>query len=226
VYGVVLAVLGATLLDAVRHHRSASAVLAGLALVVVVGSAVSYGYSTWRGKFSVWAQVLDELNLRGDEDVLDVGCGRGAVLILAAHRLPRGKTVGADLWRRRDQSGNSRAAAERNAVVEVVRDRLDLVDADARDLPIPSASFDVVVSNLTIHNMAGTEGRRQGLHETVRVLRPGGRIRVVDPGASRYAEVLRNAGCVEVTVSRLDWRTWCGIPGHHLVLVTASKATD
>jgi len=78
------------------------------------------------------------------------------VLLLAAHRLPEGRAVGADIWRRRDQSGNSRAAAEHNAVVEGVRDRVDVVNADARDLPFRSASFDVVVSSLTIHNIPGS----------------------------------------------------------------------
>lgn len=38
------------------------------------------------------------------------------------------------MWRRRDQSGNSRAAAERNAAAEGVRGRVELADADARDL--------------------------------------------------------------------------------------------
>ncbi len=51
-----------------------------------------------------------------------------------------------------------------STVVEGVRDRVgDLADADARDLQFPSATFDVVVSNLTIHNIADTEGRRQAL---------------------------------------------------------------
>jgi hypothetical protein len=80
-------------------------------------------YSTGPGKRAIWAKLLDELGLRGDEQVLDVGCGRGAVLMLAARRLPAGRAVGADVWRRRDQSGNSRAAAERNAVAGGVRDR-------------------------------------------------------------------------------------------------------
>ena len=37
--------------------------------------AASYLYSTRRGKFEVWAELLDELDLRGDEHVLDIGCG-------------------------------------------------------------------------------------------------------------------------------------------------------
>ena len=36
------------------------------------------------GKFKVWAQELKALGLRGDEQVVDLGCGRGAVLTMAA----------------------------------------------------------------------------------------------------------------------------------------------
>jgi hypothetical protein len=81
----------------------------------------------------------------------------------------------------------------------------------------------VVVSNLTIHNIPGTDGRRQALHGAVRVLRGGGRLRIIDQGGDRYAEVLADAGCVDITVRRLDWRTWYGIPCHHLQLITATK---
>ncbi len=118
VFGVLQVGLAGTVLWAIRHRRRSIARLAGIVSMVGALSAASYLYSTWRGKFAVWADVLDELCLRGNEDVLDVGCGRGAVLLLAAHRLPEGKAVGADIWRRRDQSGNSPLAAEHNAVVD------------------------------------------------------------------------------------------------------------
>ena len=152
-----------------------------------------------------------------------MGCGRGAVLMLAARRLPAGRAVGADVWRPRDQSGNSRAAAERNAAAEGVRDRVELADADARALPFPSASFDLVVSSLAISDIRDSDGRAQALREAVRVLRPGGRLRIVDDGADRYAAVLRDAGCTGVAVRQLDWRTWYGIPGHHVPLVAAAR---
>ena len=223
VFALVLAGAAATGVWAARHRRPGLAAWACVAGAAVTGSAASYLYSTGRGKLSVWAQVLDELSLHGDEHVLDVGCGRGAVLMLAARRLPGGRAVGADLWRRRDQSGNNRAATERNAAAEGVRERVDIVDADARDLPFPSASFDVVVSSLTIHNIPSAQGRGLALHEAMRVLRPGGRMRIVDDGAEQYAAVLMDAGYAGVTVQRLDWRTWYGIPGHHLTLVAASK---
>jgi len=100
---------------------------------------------------------------------------------------------------------------------------VELFDADARDLPFPSASFDVVVSSLTISNIRDADGRAQALREAVRVLRPGGRLRIVDDGADRYAAVLRDAGCTGVAVRQLDWRTWYGIPGHHVPLVAAAR---
>ena len=169
--------------------------------------ATSYLYSTGPGKRAIWAQLLDELGLRGDEHVLDVGCGRGAVLMLAARRLPGGRAVGADVWRRRDQSGNSRAAAERNAVAEGLRDRVELADADARDLPFASASFDLVVSSLAISNIGDAAGRAQALREAVRVVRPGGRLRIVDDGAASLPRAGRARALRAVAA---DWRTWYG----------------
>ena len=193
VFGVIEAGLAGTMAWAVRHRRPAVAALAGVGGAVMAGSAASYLYSTGPGKRAIWAQLLDEVGLRGDEHVLDVGCGRGAVLMLVARRLPAGRAVGADVWRRRDQSGNSRAAAERNAAAEGVRDRVELVDADARDLPFASASFDLVVSSLALSNIREADGRAQALREAVRVLRPGG-------------------GCASLMTARTATPPCCGTP--------------
>ncbi len=206
-----------------RRDRRLLGFLAKTGAVAVLGVAAGYFYSTGPGKRSLWEELLDELGLRGDETVLDIGCGRGAVLIAAARRLPRGRATGADIWRLRDQTGNTRAAAEHNAMVEDVNERVELVDADARVLPFPAGSFDVVLSSLAFSNIRGSEDRAEALREAVRVLRPGGRMRVVDDGADRYPAVLRSAGCVDVEARRLDWRTWYGLPGHHLMLVVARK---
>lgn len=206
-----------------RRDKRLFGSLATIGAMAMAGVAAGYFYSTGPGKRSVWKDLLDEVGLRGDELVLDIGCGRGAVLIAAARRLPRGRATGADIWRLRDQTGNTRAAAERNAMAEGVSERVEFADADARALPFPPESFDVVLSSLTFSNIRGSEERAKALREAVRVLRPGGRMCVVDDGAGRYAPILQSAGCVDVGVRRLDWRTWYGLPGHHLTLVLARK---
>src|SRR5207249_4073043 len=82
------------------------------------------------GKFAVWAELLRGLGLRGDERLLDMGCGRGAVLLMAAQLLPAGRAVGVDLWKTADQSGNAPEVAEANARREGVADRVELRTGD------------------------------------------------------------------------------------------------
>src|SRR5205085_10830956 len=145
----------------------------------------AYLYASLRGKVVVWADVLDRLDLRGGERILDLGCRRGAVLLLAAQHLPTGRAVGVDLWRRVDQSGNSPDATRRNALAEGVADRVELHTADMTALPFGDDSFDVVVSSLAIHNIPGRAGREKAVSEAVRVLRPGGRLLIADVRGTR-----------------------------------------
>src|SRR5262247_890434 len=114
-------------------------------LVVLFISALEalFIHTALRGKFLVWADLLDGLKLRGDERILDMGCGRGAVLLMAAQHLTTGKAIGLDLWRGEDQSGNNADATRRNAVAEGVADRIELRTADMTALPFDDASFDV-----------------------------------------------------------------------------------
>ena len=67
---------------------------------------VGFGlHTSRRGKFLVWEELLDGLHLKGDERILDLGCGRGVVLLSAAKRLTTGYAFGVDIWSRVDQSG-------------------------------------------------------------------------------------------------------------------------
>ncbi|OBI22181.1 hypothetical protein A5714_06625 [Mycobacterium sp. E2462] len=152
-----------------------------------------YLHTTLRGKHIVWRRELDRLGLAGDEHLLDVGCGSGAVLIAAAHRLPRGKAEGIDLWRSIDQSGNDPRRTWANARADGVADRIQLHTADMTELPFPDASFDVVTSALAVHNVPDPARRSEALAEMVRVLKPGGQLVLVDiMHTDDYAKVLRN----------------------------------
>src|ERR1700761_3572607 len=128
-----------------RGNRLAAGI-AGASAVQILGSAASYIYATRVGKFRVWAELFDGLALRGDETLLDLGCGRGAVLLAAAKRLPRGRAIGVDLWRA-DQTENSQQATLTNAAREGVADRIELHTADMTGLPLDNDSVDVIVSN-------------------------------------------------------------------------------
>ncbi|HEY1551014.1 MAG TPA: class I SAM-dependent methyltransferase [Kofleriaceae bacterium] len=172
----------------------------------------SYLYATLRGKHVVWARLLDELALRGDETIVDVGCGRGAVLLLAAARVPNGKAIGVDIWATRDQSGNAEAATRENAALEGVADRIELVTADMRTLPLADASADVIVSSLAIHNVPGAAERAKAIAEIARVVKPHGRVVIVDINFTRaYAAELAAHG-VDVATRGLGPRFWFGGP--------------
>jgi SAM-dependent methyltransferase len=195
-----------------------------LAALVVVTIAAFIFHTTLRGKFLVWADLLNSLHLRGDERILDLGCGRGAVLLLAAQHLTTGRAVGVDLWRTADQSGNSAEAARRNAVAEGVADRVEFHTADMMALPFGDDSFDVVVSSLAIHNIPGRAGRQKAIDEAVRVLRPGGRLLVAHVRATRHHEAhLVQVGMSDVSRRALGWQSWMGGPWAPIRLVTATK---
>jgi len=203
--------------------RTLSGLEAAVVAVLLVAAGVGVLRFSRRGKFEVWARLLTGIGLRGDERVLDLGCGRGAVLLAAAKLVPGGTAVGVDIWRA-DQTGNSMQATLANADAEGVADRIELHTRDMTDLQFPDASFDLVVRSLAIHNLPGNEARRSAIDEAVRVLRPGGRLIVADLGFTRlYAIRLRQRGMTNVKRQDLGWRAWWGLPCFRTHAVTATK---
>jgi arsenite methyltransferase len=151
----------------------------------------------WYSKFEklrLRERLRDLVPWRGDEIVLDVGCGRGLWLVGAARLLTTGKATGVDVWRN-DLSDNRPEVAMQNAQLEGVAERVEVTDGDARRLPFEDASFDVVVSCLTLHNIRDRAGRRRAVLEIARVLKPGGRVVLLDLRyTAEYLIILRDSG--------------------------------
>ncbi len=106
-------------------------------------------------------------------------------------------------------------------------ERVELHTGDLTGLPFEDAGFDVVVSSLAIHNIRGEAARATAVDEAVRVLRPGGRLAIVDISAvGEYQRRLIELGAQNVQVRTLGWRVWWGGPWMGTRLVTAVKAGE
>ncbi len=153
------------------------------------------------GKLRFVSKIINTIDWVGNETVLDVGCGHGLMLITAAKRLTTGKAIGVDLWQREDQAGNSPEATLANVRIEKVADRVEIRNGDARQLPLDNSSIDVVVSSWALHNIYDQTERDRALREIVRVLKPGGKVALVDiRHTNEYAQVFRDAGLEDVQV--------------------------
>jgi arsenite methyltransferase len=181
--------------------------LVGANLLSVAGSML--WYSRYE-KLRLRERLRDLIPWRGDEIVLDIGCGRGLWLIGAARLLTTGRATGVDVWRK-DLSGNRPEVAIQNARLEGVAERVRVEDGDARRLPFADASFDVVVSGLALHNIRDREGRHQAVREIARVLRPGGRVVLLDlRHTSEYLSILRQCGLSDARRLAV-WRLYSSI---------------
>ena len=116
-----------------------------------------------------WAgPVIDRLELRGDETVLDAGCGSGRVTAMLIERVPRGRVVAVD-------SAPSMVAKARGAV----GDRADVLLQDLAELRLPQP-VDAVFSNAVFHWVLNHQRLFTRLFEA---LRPGGRLEAQCGGA-------------------------------------------
>jgi SAM-dependent methyltransferase len=190
-----LLIIVATLAPLGRALGSAAASM-GTAFLI---SAILMIASSRIGKLKARNSLLDAMALKPTDNILDVGCGRGLLLIGAALRATSGHATGLDLWSQVDQLNNSRGATLRNAAAEGVADRVDVHDGDMRSLPFASETFDAIVSSLAIHNLESKADRDLAILEIARVLKPGGRVGILDiANVGRYASTLESAG-VHVT---------------------------
>ena len=110
--------------------------------------------------FHAW--VLDHVPWRGDETVLDVGCGTGAYVEPVCQRLTGGGRL---------LSGDLSLGMLRDVASKPSPGCVALLIADAMRLPLPNACCDVVLANHMLYHVPRIE---EAVAEIHRVLRPGG----------------------------------------------------
>jgi arsenite methyltransferase len=161
------------------------------------------------GKFRHRDRILAKVHWTGAENVLDVGTGRGLLLIGAAKRLTSGHVTGIDIWNAEDLSGNGPEGLKKNIELEGVSGKTTILSEDARQMRFGDASFDVILSNLCLHNIYEKPGRIKACREIARVLKPGGVAVISDYKLMKeYAGEFTKAG-LAVKMFPLDWTgTW------------------
>ena len=146
-------------------------------------------------------RTLDLAELGSGEAVLDVGCGTGTLLIEAAKRVgPTGSAHGID--RSVEMLAHARAKAASQGVSAT------FAENSSDHLPFPDASFDAVFCTLTLHHLPASM-QRATLVEMRRVLRPGGRMVIVDmQRPTNFSAVFSHIGLVHRFRSRATLPDW------------------
>ncbi|MBU7012169.1 MAG: class I SAM-dependent methyltransferase [Theionarchaea archaeon] len=152
-------------------------IIAGFGLYLLA----TYIISLYWLKQSESFDFTNVLQFRGDEQVLDVGCGLGKVTVGAAKQLTEGTVTGIDVWNTVEIPGNSPEIAYKNAEIEGVRDRVEFKSGDVLNLEFEDNTFDVVTSSSVLNNLPGDEKKSKALREIYRVLKPGGIFFLLEP---------------------------------------------
>ena len=95
-------------------------------------------------------------------------------MIGAAKRLKEGKSIGIDIWRHEDMANNNLDMTMRNVELEGVAEIVEIRSEDIRKTSFNSNLFDVVLSNLCLHNISNKNERDGACREINRILKPGG----------------------------------------------------
>ena len=127
--------------------------------------------------------LIEQADIRAGQKVLDLGCGTGTLAIMVKQRVPGAEVTGLDADPDMLKVARYKSTRE-NAPV-----KFDV--GMTYDLPYPNESFDRVLSSIMIHHLK-TPDKKRTAHEIFRVLKPGGRLHIIDFGkpVTWYGKIL------------------------------------
>lgn len=123
-------------------------------------------------KYLIRNRLVELAKIERACDILDIGCGRGLISIAFALNSPSHKVYAIDVWNQDEIANNSPEWVLRNAELEGVHNVI-VGQGDARNIPFAASVFDLVVSNLVVHNLPAQD-QFEAFSEMERVLKPGG----------------------------------------------------
>jgi ubiquinone/menaquinone biosynthesis C-methylase UbiE len=185
---------GVTAMILGRHQESLPIYYLGIA-TAAYGVLTTIGWAMARyvipgNRVMVARQIISELGLKGCEQILDVGSGRGLYAIEAARNLSTGRVIGIDIWdpaaiekpgfhhHLSQPTGNTIENAKRNSLLAGVSDKIEFVNMDAAHLDFADNSFDVVICGFVIGHLWRYQHRV--LKEIRRVTKNNGRLMIID----------------------------------------------
>ena len=128
-----------------------------------------------------FGRIAKFLELKGDEYVLDVGCGTGRTAVQVAKRLTTGRLVGIDIWDTMELGDNSPERAYKNAEIEGVKGKVEFKFGSVLEIPFNDNVFAIITCSSVLNNLRGKENRIKALREIFRVLKPKGKCMLLEP---------------------------------------------
>jgi ubiquinone/menaquinone biosynthesis C-methylase UbiE len=210
------------------HHRESGGASAPQTRGFVWNWARRYdllmGLVTFGREQAFRTKIADLARLQPGEEVLDVGCGTGTLAMVARQRVGEtGRVSGIDPSAQMIARA-SHKAVRRNLVIDF---QVGVIE----QLAVPDQSFDVVLSTFMMHHLPD-DLKRRGVREIARVLKPGGRLLVLDmkgpvgPWKSRISDqlaLMKEAGFSQVEMGKPKLS---GLPGLGFALGRIGKAEE